>query len=172
MNRFIIAASIFIFILSGCQRAPAAAEIPNQAATVSHISTATTTSLPPTLTPVPPTATSTTPPNGIRGTVKYTGMNTGSILVFVGTLANSVPAGSDNTKSFPDVSGGEFGWSLPAGSYYVSAIMQVVGGTGLDFPFITCGPIEVTSNILVEIKIALTDATLYGKPRDCPIQTP
>ena len=80
--------------------------------------------------------------------------------------------GQEATKSFTDISGGEFGWGLPAGSYYVSAILQGVGSKGIDFPFITCGPIEVRSNVLVKIEIALTDATMYGKPRDCGTKTP
>jgi hypothetical protein len=92
--------------------------------------------------------------------------------VFVGTQLGSIPMGQEATKSFKDISGGEFGWGLPAGSYYVSAILQVEGSQGIDFPFITCGPIEVKSNVLVKIEIALTDATMYGKPRDCGMKNP
>jgi hypothetical protein len=138
----------------------------------SPVSTLTTTPFRPTLTTVPSTSTPTTPPNGIRGIVKYTGTKTGSILVFVGTQSGSMPTGEQSTKNFPDIAGGEFLWGLPAGSYYVSAIMQVAGPPSLDFPFITCGPIEVASNVLVNIEIALTDLTLFGKPRDCSINTP
>jgi len=92
--------------------------------------------------------------------------------VFVGTQSDSIPMGQEATKSFTDVSGGEFGWSLPEGSYYVSAILQVVDSQGIEFPFIACGPIEVRSNVLMKIEIALTDATMYGKPRDCGTKTP
>jgi hypothetical protein len=132
----------------------------------------TTTPLPPTLTPVPPTATPTTPPAGISGMVEYTGTKLGTILVFVGTESGSLSMGQEATKSFTDISGGEFGWGLPEGSYYVSAILQVKGFQGIDYPFITCGPIEIRSNQLVKIEIALTDATMYGKPRDCGMKTP
>lgn len=158
--------------LSGSALPPAPTAIPTLPPTATIVSSPTATPLPPTPTPVPPTATPTPPSTGIGGTVKYTGIKLGSILVFVGTQSGSIPMGQEATKSFTDISGGEFGWGLPAGSYYVSAILQVEGSQSIDFPFITCGPIEVRSNVLVKIEIALTDATMYGKPRDCGMKTP
>jgi len=80
--------------------------------------------------------------------------------------------GDESTKSFADVSGGEFLWGLPAGSYYVGALLQVLGPPSSDYPFVTCGPIEVKSNVLVKIEIVLTDADIGGKPRDCGMKTP
>ena len=103
--------------------------------------------------------------------VKYTGTKVGSILVFVGTKSGNAPMGEDAVKSFMDVSGGEFLWSLPAGSYYVGALLQVGGSQISDYPFVTCGPIEVNSNVLVKIDIVLTDAEIGGKPRDCGMKT-
>jgi hypothetical protein len=158
--------------LSGSAFAPTITAFPTLAPTATRVSSPTATPLPPTPTPIPLTATPTPPSTGISGTVNYTGTKLGSILVFVGTQSGSIPTGQEATKSFKDISGGEFGWGLPEGSYYVSAILQVVGSQGIDFPFITCGPIEVKSNVLVKIEIALTDATMYGKPRDCGIKTP
>jgi hypothetical protein len=81
----------------------------------------------------------------------------------------------DVMKNFTDVSGGEFWWSLPAGSYYVGALLQVAGPPGSDYPLVACGPIEVKSNVLVKIEIVLTDANdpeMHGKPRDCGMKTP
>jgi len=80
--------------------------------------------------------------------------------------------GEEAIKRFMDVSGGEFWWSLPAGSYYVGALLQVDGPPSIDYPFVTCGPIEVKSNVLVKIEIVLTDAEIGGKPRDCGMKTP
>ena len=68
--------------------------------------------LPPTPTPVPLTATPTTPPSGISGMVKATGTKLGSILVFVTTGSDSIPMGQEATKSFKDISGGEFWWGF------------------------------------------------------------
>jgi hypothetical protein len=158
--------------LSGSAFTPTTTALPTLPPTATPMSSPTATPLPPTLTPVPLTATPTPPSTGISGTVNYTGKKLGSILVFVGTQSDSIPIGQEATKSFTDVAGGEFGWGLPEGSYYVSAILQVEGSQGIDFPFITCGPIEVRSNELVKIEIALTDATMYGKPRDCGTKTP
>ena len=158
--------------LSGSILPPTTTAIPTLPPTETPVSSPTATPMPPTLTPVPPTATLTPPSTGISGTVNYAGMKLGSILVFVGTESGSLPMGQEETKSFKDISGGEFGWGLPAGSYYVSAILQVAGSQGIEYPFITCGPIEVRSNVLVKIEIALTDATMYGKPRDCGMKTP
>jgi hypothetical protein len=158
--------------LSGSAFAPTITAFPTLAPTATRVSSPTATPLPPPPTPVPLTATPTPPPTGISGMVKYTGTKLGSILVFVGTQSGSIPMGQEETKSFTDISGGEFGWGLPAGSYYVSAILQVEGSQTIETPFITCGPIEVRSNELVKIEIALTDATMYGKPRDCGMKTP
>jgi hypothetical protein len=83
-----------------------------------------------------------------------------------------MPLGNESTKKFNDASGGEFWWDVPADSYYVGAMLQVEGPPSIDFPFITCGPIEVKSNVLVRIDIVLTDADMYGKPRDCGTKTP
>ena len=158
--------------LSGSAITPTTTAFPTLPPTAIPVSSPTATPLPPTPTPVPPTATPTTPPAGISGMVKYTGTKMGSIIVFVGTQSGSIAMGQDATKSFKDISGGEFWWGLPAGSYYVNAILQVEGSQGIDFPFISCGPIEVKSNALVKIEIMLTDATMYGKPRDCGVKTP
>ncbi len=158
--------------LSGSTLPPAPTAIPTLQPTDTPVPSPTATPKPPTLTPVPPTATPTPPSTGISGTVNYSGTKLGSILVFVGTGSGSIPMGQEATRSFKDISGGEFGWGLPEGSYYVSAILQVAGSQSIDFPFITCGPIEVKSNVLVKIEIALTDATMYGKPRDCGMKTP
>ncbi len=104
--------------------------------------------------------------------VKYTGTKLGSIIVFVSTESGSTPMGEEAIKSFMDVSGGEFLWSLPTGIYYVAALLQVAGPPSSDYPFVTCGPIEVKDNMLVKIEIALTDAEIGGKPRDCGMKTP
>ena len=157
--------------LSGSALPPAPTAIPTLQPTETSVPSQTSTPLPPTLTPVPPTATPTPPSIGISGRVNYTGIKLGSILVFVSAGSDSIPMGQEATKSFKDISGGEFGWGLPAGSYYVAALLQVEGSQGIDYPFITCGPIEVRSNVLVKIEIALTDATMYGKPRDCGTKT-
>jgi hypothetical protein len=160
--------------LSGSAFTPTTTAIPTLPPTATPVPSPTATPMTPTLTPVPPTATPTPPSTGISGTVNYTGIKLGSILVFVSTGSDSIsiPTGQEATKSFKDISGGEFGWGLPAGSYYVSAILQVAGSQSIDFPFITCGPIEVKADALVKIEIALTDATMYGKPRDCGMKTP
>jgi hypothetical protein len=162
--------------LSGSAFTPTITAFPTLAPTAIRVSSPTATIIPPTLTPVPPTVTATpTPPStGIRGTVNYTGIKLGSIIVFVSTGSDSIsiPTGQEATKSFKDISGGEFGWGLPAGSYYVAALLQVEGSQTIETPFITCGPIEVRSNELVKIENALTDATMYGKPRDCGMKTP
>jgi hypothetical protein len=114
-----------------------------------------------------------TPPTGISGMVKYTGTKLGSILVFVSTKSGSAPMGEDAVKSFMYVSGGELLWSLPAGSdYYVGALLQGSGASGIDYPFVSCGPIEVKSTVLVKIQIVLTDAEIGGKPRDCRMKSP
>lgn len=157
---------------SGSTLPPAPTAIPTLPPTATPVSSPTATPIPPTLTPIPPTATPTPPSTGISGLVNYTGTKLGSILVFVSTGADSIPIGQEATKSFTDISGGEFEWSLPAGSYYVAALLQVESSQSIDFPFITCGPIEVRSNEMVKIEIALTDATMYGKPRDCGTKTP
>jgi hypothetical protein len=130
------------------------------------------TAVPPALTTVPLTETATPPSTGISGTVTYTGTKSGSITVFVGTESDSTPFSADSTKSFTDTAGGDFGWSLPAGSYYVAALLQVAGPPSIEFPFITCGPIDVKPEAPVKIEIVLTDADMYGKPRDCGTKTP
>jgi hypothetical protein len=158
--------------LSGSALTPTATAFPTLPPTAIPVLSPTATPLPPTPTPVPLTATPTPPSTGISGTVNYTGIKLGSILVFVGTQLGSIPMGQEATKSFTDISGGEFLWGLPAGSYYVAALLQVEGSQSIDYPFITCGPIVVRSNELVKIEIALTDATMYGKPRDCGTKTP
>jgi hypothetical protein len=165
MQRPAIAASILWLALLACQSAPTPTALPKLPPT--------STPVPPSATPVPLTATPTPPRAGITGTVKYRGTKSGSILVFVGTTESaSSPMGAESTKSFTDVSGGEFGWGLPAGTYYVGALLQPGGPPSIEFPFITCGPIEVKSNAVVKIEIVLTDATTYGKPRDCGVMTP
>jgi hypothetical protein len=158
--------------LSGPALTSTQTAFPTLPSTAIPVSSPTATPLPPTPTPVPPTATPTPPSTGIGGTVKYTGTKLGSILVFITTGSDSIPMGQEATKSFTDISGGEFLWSLPAGSYYVGAPLQVEDSQSIETPFITCGPIEVRSNELVKVEIALTDATMYGKPRDCGMKTP
>jgi hypothetical protein len=172
MKRIVIATGIFCFALFGCQPAPSLSEFPTPSPMATPVSSPTATALPPTPTPVPLTATPTTPPTGISGMVKYTGTKLGSILVFVSTESGGTPMGEEAIKSFGDVSGGEFGWSLSAGIYYVGALLQVAGPPSSDYPFVTCGPIEVKDNMLVKIEIALTDAEIGGKPRDCGMKTP
>jgi hypothetical protein len=161
--------------LSGPALTPTQTAFPTMPPTATIVSSPTATPLPPTLTPVPLTATPTTPPTGISGTVKYTGTKLGSITVFVSTESGSTPLGEEGIKNFTDASGGEFLWGLPAGSYYVAALYQVGGPPSSDYPFVTCGPIEVNSNVLVKIEMILTDGTeaeMHGKPRDCGMKTP
>ncbi len=188
MKRIVIATGIFCFALFGCQPAPSLSEFPTPSPMATHmssptktpvssptatpVSSPTATALPSTPTPVPLTATPATPPTGISGMVKYTGTKLGSIIVFVSTESGSTPMGEEAIKSFMDVSGGEFLWSLPTGIYYVAALLQVAGPPSSDYPFVTCGPIEVKDNMLVKIEIALTDAEIGGKPRDCGMKTP
>jgi formylglycine-generating enzyme required for sulfatase activity len=125
--------------------------------------------------PVPPTATPTPPSTGIGGTIKYTGTQLGSIGVYVTTVAGNTSMTENAFRSFTDNSGGEFWWSLPPGSYYVASYLKIADLPSTEIPWVTCGPIEVKSNVLVKIEIILTDssdAEMHGKPRDCGMKTP
>jgi hypothetical protein len=145
-------ASIFLVLLAACQPpAPSA-----------------------TATPAPPTDTP-TPPTGIIGTVAYTGLSNGSILVLA---LDHAPAQNENPTpvAIETYRGnqGDFTWNLPAGTYFITAFFTIdreAQGPPLpNEPLIFCDPVQVTENQLTHINIDLTDEDAGGTNTSCLVQ--